>query len=394
VPRCAHPPVFLDIDVLRPLSTPHPFPPHELALFDTHVRFVTAAPGGLIKPKEPIEEWTDEVKKQFKDANTQRMQDLVDANGANALFIYTDGSREEEQRGRNPERCAGAFVVCSGPRPNKRSVKHEETVPAAPIACVYTAELLSIDKALAHVIANYEVLFAHRPKRLVLVTDSKSSLESMRTTWLSRINRKEQDAVRKLHDLALLGIHTTLAFVFSHVGGAPGNDYVDKLATAGCTKYGTLWRDPVWNIDTTRRVLRNRHETVDKALAHAKGAKFRFRNVPDSVAPSGDLPLEMPRWKERLVYRARVGMLPAAGGMLHGVKDDCPFCRAPAALGRDGKTIEHLVECVPRCAHPPVFLDIDDFWSDPNAAASALATTTKLAQALNPREYHVYGRQH
>ena len=382
---------------LRPLSTPHPFPPDELALFDTHVKFITAAPGGLIKPKEPIDLWSDEVKKRFADANAARMQELAAANGAKAIYVFTDGSREEEHLGRNPERCAGAFVVCGGPLPTTSAIKHAETVPTAPIACVYAAELLAIDKALGYVIANSADLFRYRPKRLVLVTDSKSSLESMRTTWLSRISRKEQEATRKLHDLAKLGIHVTLAFVFSHVGGAPGNAHVDDLAAAGCKKYGTMWHDPLWNVDTTRRVLRDRHNVVDKALAAGSQAKFRFRNVPDSAAPSGDLPADMPRWKERLVYRARVGMLPAAGGMLHGVEDECPFCRAPAVLGRDGRTIDHLVNCVPGCTRPPVQLVIGDFWSNPTAAASALATTTKLAQVLSPRgrgNIHLRGRHH
>ena len=372
-----------DAASLRPLPAPRPYPPHELALFDSHVRFITDPPGGLIKPHLPIFEWSDEVKRQFEVANEARMKGLVDSCGADAIFIFTDGAREEARRGRNPERCAGVFVVCAGADPKKsRAVKHAQPVLVAPIACVYTAELLSIDSALAYVIENHKKLFRDRPRQLVLVTDSRSSLESMRTTWLSRIGRKEQEATRKLHDLAALDVKTTLAFVFSHVGGAPGNARADELAQEACRKHGTRWVDPVWNIDTTRRVLRNHRKAIDEALASADDAAFRFRNVPDDLEPSGNLPDDMPRWKERLVYRARVGMLPPAGGMRHGTFDECPFCCDAEALGRDGLTIEHLVDCVPACSCPPIRLCIDDLWNKPEEAAIALATISGLARAL------------
>ncbi|MGH2927258.1 MAG: reverse transcriptase domain-containing protein, partial [Solirubrobacteraceae bacterium] len=89
------------------------------------------------------------------------------------------------QRGVCDERCAGAFVVCRGPDPSAPGARIlTRSVGVPPIACVYTAELTVIDVALDYVLRNLDKLFGeqHASRKLVLVTDSKSSLESVQTT--------------------------------------------------------------------------------------------------------------------------------------------------------------------------------------------------------------------
>ena len=379
----------------RPLPRPHPYAPHELALFDAHVRFVTSAPGDLVKPKEPVEEWPPEVLQQFCDANKKRMDQLVADNGADAVYIFTDGSRNEER-----DRCAGYYLVCVGPDPLAEGacILHEDNVLASPVACVYTAELRSIDEALNYVLENVQTVFAEgRPRKLVLVTDSKSSLESLRTTWVRRIGYKEQEVCRRLFDLAMEKVDVTLAFVFSHVGGCPGNAAVDDKAGDACDHVGGRWCNDLWVTDTTRRMLNERHKEVDSALLCAAGdsdddsseeeegdgPKFRFRHMPEALRgrPSGPLPRDMPRWKEKLIYRARVGMLLAAGGTRHYHDDVCPFCAECDVLGRGGATMEHLAHCVPRMVTPSVCIVLADLWERPSEMADTLKLVSDLATA-------------
>ena len=369
-PRDAHP-------ALRPMPRPHPFPPHELAVFDERVRFVVDPPGGLTKLDKPVETWTKEECQPFEQANEERMQQLVDKYGAGSTFIFTDGSRDELER-----KCAGTFVVSRGSDPTvKDAVIHASHVLAGPIACVYTAELRSIDAALAWVLENRQQVFNWRPKNLVIVTDSKSSLESLRTTWVRRIGFLEQTVTRKLYDLATSGITVALAFVFSHVGGCKGNADADVRAQKACSRWGGRWCDDLWNIDTTRHVLNERHKLVDLGLND--GDRFRFSSMPAFLQcrPSEPLPRSMSRYHEKLVYRARVGMITAAGGTSHGQLDKCPFCARDDMLGRGGLTVEHLAECAAEHTDPPIELSTNELWTDPAKSAKALELISRLARA-------------
>ena len=161
----------------------------------------------------------------------------------------------------------------------------QRSVAVSPIACIYSSELSAIEAALTFVFAHLERIFGDRKNRnVVLVTDSKSSLECVRRTWQQRVGYVEQNVARRLFDLATSDIHTTLAFVFSHVGGAPGNEFVDKRAQAACNAVGRKWTNSLWLTDTARRILRNRHEQVDRKAANGSNgdgeAPFRFRNLP------------------------------------------------------------------------------------------------------------------
>ena len=361
---------------LRPLPRPHPFPPHELALFDTHVKFVTRPPSGLIKPAEPIHAWTNELKEQFAAANRERIQSLSDDN-PDAIFSYTDGSRHEGK----DAGCAGFYAICSGvhPQPKRQrlgfNILGEGSVPAGKLACVYSGEVGTILRCLRNVRDNATKYFSGRStRRLVLITDSRSSLESLRTTWLARLEGCEQEITRVLFELAQTGIYVTLAFVFSHVGGAPGNDYVDVKAEKACATQGQTLDDlGAWHVDTTRRALNVMRAEAD-TMAAATG-KWRFNTMPADLksAPSARMPRELSRHDEMLLFQARVGLLNAGGGMLHGLPGKCPFCLNDNAMARGGAALEHLQSgCVNICVDSSRRPLEHCLWRQPIEAAAQL----------------------
>ena len=376
---------------LRPMAPAFPYAPQELRVFDDHVKFITESPGLLVKP-ENFEQLSEEQKLPFRQANLERIDELVRANPGRTLFIFTDGARREGAPGR--ESCAGAFVVCKTATPHGRAdVLYKKQISANPIACTYTAELLSIYDALTWVNKN-------RPRlrkdydRIVLITDSKSALESMQTTWLRRIADLEQRACRLLFDLASGAepFDITLAFIFSHTGGCPGNELADKLASDALSKHGKLWRsDEVWNIDSTRRIQRGLHDGEHAKMLHVSSSDdddssdgeegeaarrapklpFRARNIPGKgkgrVAPSGRLPVALSRADEILLFRARVGTMPDVGGFLHNRPEPCPLCGAANVLGRGGTAIDHLLRCRRGSTMGAALL-----WTDPIKAVNGL----------------------
>ena len=87
------------------------------------------------------------------------------------------------------------------------------------------------------------------------------------------------------------------------------------------------------------------------------------------------------RAQEIDVYRARLGMFVAAGGTRHDRGDPCPLCERPDALGRDGRTITHLAECLPRHTAPPQRLSVASLWSDPVAASQQLGLLASCVAA-------------
>jgi hypothetical protein len=227
-------------------------------------------------------------------------------------------------------------------------------------------------------------------QRIVLVTDSKSALQSLKTTWLRRINFMEQSVTRLLHGIASEGAIITLAFVFSHVGGAPGNEFIDNAAERAVFTVGRRWTSDIWNIDSTRRILHNRHDIADAnagwldSRGHRRDAEaFRFRHLPASLVrqPSTKLPREMPRAQERLLYQARVGLFTAAGGVHHNGEEACPLCGEEDAMSRNGGTMEHLVECVKNFTSPPMKLEIADLWTNTEQAAAYLQSLAQIVRS-------------
>ena len=379
---------------LRPLPRIHPFSAQELGCFDEFVRFHTSPPGGLIKLHKPLDEWTPEEMAPYRAANERRMLDL---STGDPIFVFTDGARTEASSS-TAEAAVGYYVICDGPVPRTegspegpRNIVRKAPVPVPPIACIYSAELGAITAALQYVADN---ISGFKGRKLVLITDSKSSLEAMQVSWLRRMGHLEQDATRHLHRIAAAHIHVHLAFVFSHVGGVAGNDLVDLGATKAC-KASNKWTgsSTLWHVDSTRRILQLRHAHVDSIVAYsadyAVGQRvayngrppwsFRFLHAP-ACAPSAPLPRGMARSDERLVYRARLGIISDVGGVAHGSKDVCPFCRNSGKLGRGGKTVTHVAACTAQQQH--LALDTTTLWRDPPAAAATLANISAEARRI------------
>ena len=167
----------------------------------------------------------------------------------------------------------------------------------------------------------------------------------------------------------------------------PGNDYADKLATDYRDRIGKTWTNSLWNVDTTRRILRGIHSELDASAGTGPSRSldarpFRFVRVPTQLgpAPSGPLPSERSCPDEILLYRARLGHFPAAGGVRHNADDPCPLCDEHGTLGRRGKTMLHLVRCAARVTSPPLIIDTDKFWLEPTRALPQLHALLELVR--------------
>ena len=397
---------------LRELPWAHPYAPHQLGIFNNAVHFITDPPGGCVKPR-PLDadgrpkELTEEQKLPLARANAERMQQLVKDNGPNAIFIFTDGSRVEKQGSLVAEACAGAYIITVGPDPAVNPIRR--FVAVSPIACVYSAELKAIGRSLKCLREEINGLVARGASRnVVIVTDSKSSLDAMKGTWLRRIGRYEQRVLSEINALVRERCvqRMTLAFVFSHVGGAPGNAAADALAEKARIDMGAIWTPDQWHGDTTRRLVQQQHDAASSALAIMHAAHFRFQHAPLKPDPNGrstdtrgrpsvPLPPSLSREDETRLYRARLGAFSVAGGMLHtGLPDECPFCFAPA-LGPHGATMRHLGKCVSR-HFPDLGLDAQALWTAPLDAAAKLAEWDKLVRFVKQHrtELRAEGEDH
>lgn len=397
-------------DTLRPLPMPQPHSPAELRAFDKHVKFIVNAPGGLVKPDEDPGDWPDELRNGFIAANLARMDYLrsLHQNNPSALYVFTDGTRDEKN-----QRCAGCFIVARfSPDGTTLQVVHKGYVRAGPKACVYTAEANTIEGGLRYIVENVNTLFAGAASRhLILVTDSQSCLQALRVSWLRKQQVAEQVASRHLFVLASVHeVTTVLAFVFSHLG-VEGNDLADVGANEACEELGhevpSISKGDLgdWHVDTTRHLLKSRHEARDEAAGYtSRRLRCRnvvlgnFRNVPPAFrfrfagAPrSSDLP-SMTRRDERMLFNARVGIFIPAGGFFHSLPETCPFCKAPEVLRRNGHTVSHLLDVCPQVRERlaredgttcPSTVTAEDLWSNPRKAVIVLR---KLQEWLAPAE--------
>ena len=108
----------------------------------------------------------------------------------------------------------------------------------------------------------------------------------------------------------------------------------------------------------------------------------RWSNPPGQTSfTHSPLPRDTARKHVVLVFRARLGMVTAAGGVCFDGRDEtCPMCEKPK-LGRNGATLSHLVNCLPEYTHPRLQLDVGLLWKNPSEAAVQLELATSTANA-------------
>ena len=136
-----------------------------------------------------------------------------------ALQIYTDGSKDPEN---NKTGCA--FVIPSINFGQKFKLNNNLTV--------YTSELLAILKAL-------EWIIEHRPDRVVILTDSLSSVQSI-SSGLSGTRQDVLDEVLlQIHKVISLKIRLDIDWCPAHCG-IQGNEDADQAAKQALTKGKTL----------------------------------------------------------------------------------------------------------------------------------------------------------
>ncbi|KFM70790.1 Ribonuclease H1, partial [Stegodyphus mimosarum] len=131
---------------------------------------------------------------------------------AQALVIYTDGSRSDKDR-------AGSGIYCKIPegdlRCNIRNSDH---------CSVFRSKLIAISKAFDYALcSSSEIMW--------ILTDSRSSIQYLKN-WPKIMDKTGQDIVSKLFEL---GQHKSiyLQWITSHVG-VYGNETADNLARKGC----------------------------------------------------------------------------------------------------------------------------------------------------------------
>jgi ribonuclease HI len=89
---------------------------------------------------------------------------------------------------------------------------------------IFSAELFAINMACNH-IKNLE----YSPKHVVVITDSKSTLQALNNRGTSIREKIQLNTLNLIHDILEKGIDITFMWVPSHVG-IRGNDAVDKAA--------------------------------------------------------------------------------------------------------------------------------------------------------------------
>ena len=132
-----------------------------------------------------------------------------------ALHVYTDGSLCPDENS-----TAGAFVI--------PELKTEEAFCFVRNTSVFSAELLSIKLALAHI---YSIETFHN--EIWLFTDSLSSIQALSVYSIAPKHPVVTDTLNTIRNLSSAGIRVTLVWIPSHVG-IPGNERADALASAEC----------------------------------------------------------------------------------------------------------------------------------------------------------------
>lgn len=355
---------FIRKDKLKRMTRtfPHPYPPHELAIFHKNINFITSPPGGLAKPEGDPQSWPREEYMKLRKANLARLRLIEKQTDDSAICAFADASRCEKDYGS----CAGAWAMYDGWRHNNKSaIFAEGEVKCGQYACTYSGESNTLLHLLQYCLANVQTL-SKKSKFINIFLDAQSIMSCCEKLWVRNMNQVEQQISKNLYKLANLYKFTiTIAFIFSHCGTL-GNDHVDKKANEARMQIGKLPPDGGYQHYDTFRFLRNKlHLKYLNNILTNHINNFRFKSMdevdyfkkhliqkcypyqPMQRIMSPHLPREtfITRNDETRLYYARIGMFPEIGGAY--VKEDldpCPLCTKECAIGRNGHTITHLFE--------------------------------------------------
>ena len=209
---------------------------------------------------------------------------------------------------------------------------------------ILSAELLAIKNGLLLLIQNLDYL---RPHPICIVSDSKSGLERLKRGPLSTDPTDPIETLiwGLLLHLANCDFRVTLAFVYSHVGGAPENHIADELA-------GTLIPDlPEMSLASEKDMrsyisikVREEYEKNTKLEHHGIRAALvghRPTRNSDTCSITGEY---IDRSQQVILTRARTGNCTTHGDQYHklrGTKNTCRFCTkqdAPPPSGEQPTT--------------------------------------------------------
>ena len=249
-------------------------------------------------------------------------QSTIEERFSNDLQIFTDGSKMRNST------AAGLWI----PEMNyKEGWKLED----GDNITIMSAEFLAITKALEWATLNGEFL---DKKELVILTDSMSSLEALKSTSTSKYSAQEEHANRISEILHDNGFSISLQWVPSHVG-LTGNEVADKVAKESHT-LPTLTPCPL-STEEAKRVVKRAASTVWQMIYNTKIDDLHI----------GEIKCKSEQWpwaqnKCRAIETAmsimRIGHV-ELNAYLHrfGQTDShlCPQCRVP-------ETVSHyLLEC-------------------------------------------------
>jgi hypothetical protein len=129
-----------------------------------------------------------------------------------------------------------------------------------------------------------------------------------------------------------------------------GNDAADEVAGAALDMLGELDDEPglLWETDAVRARRATLRNEYDASIDEESYPTFK----PE---PSPRLPRRIARHDEKLLYRARIGVMPEIGGARYETLEPCPCCGQKDALGRHGRAVRHVLEQCPKHKMPDVF---------------------------------------
>ena len=225
------------------LGDPHPCDPSYLSTFGHNLKFISAPPGNLKKPKpEELEAMTDEqrqeVETKFKKANEQRLNEIEQQQQGKSLWVFADASRDEKKR-----KCAGHFAIFDNKEAKGKPII-EKSVSGGELACIYTGEITTALSAAKTLCFNESLI--KNIDNINIILDSQSILRAEEVTYVRPMNRLEQLLIKKLvwlshreNQKTNKKLNVVLSFIFSHYG-IKGNEYVDEMAKQACEEIGNL----------------------------------------------------------------------------------------------------------------------------------------------------------